>query len=1559
MRKLRKGISFILTLVLLVSSISTQAFADSSGSQSKPTITVESKSAVPGQEVNVDVVIQNNPGILGATLELTYDDALTLKNVTAGDAFSYLTMTKPAKYMSPCRFIWDGQECKKEDIKDGTIMTLTFSVSKDVQSGKPLSIGVKILDGDFYDSNLNYVEATTIDGAVTALDYTPGDLNGDHKIDISDVILLRRYIIGGYDVTINEDAANVNDDGKINSADIILLRRYIAGGYGVELKAPTTAKCNHKMEEIAYKAPTCTEEGNTKYWHCTVCDKYFSDAYGNHAIALSDTVIAANGHTVVVDAAVEPTYNKTGLTEGSHCSVCGTVLKKQEVIPALQKNEYAITYNIANNDSYLKGLEINNPNPDVYTSQDGLILEDVTVDGYLFKGWYTAQTGGTKVTEIPAGSTGKKTLYAQWEKIEYTVTFDSPDIPVASVTYTVDKGITLTNPSWFGYTFVGWSQDGEIVSIIKPGTTGNITLHANWTSNRNKATVLEKASDPTIIEDMDDKQYLFVYELGTIENVPLSQIEYIGNSNGINFTKEYTYSQSVDKGYADTIAKTISNATTKTSAWTLSEDWNVTTSATNEHDEQVGKTQERTDSEGHVTGSKYYVGNSAGGSTSYSHNDGGSNNSSSKVTNGSSVGFNNSYTNEKGTSASVNLHADASLSAQMSAGVHAGLSAGGASAGMDRNYTLGGTISAGASSDNTKTDKKANTNAHSRSDTMTDETLNGSESHWDTSNSSTSSWNSTNSYESSASTSRNSEISNTISEVISDKYSYTSTEQKGGSKSTSQSLSDKEETTNEYSSTVEYSTEEQSTVKKTISYSSDVAGYYRLVTAGTVHVFAVVGYDIATNSYFTYTYNILDKERHEYLDYSKNNANFNDCENAILPFEVPYAVHEYISGVIAKSKGLTVNYDTGIVTEYNGSEEYVLIPEYVSTNNGDGTYSAIRIRGISEDAFRGNKVVKGIALPTYVYSIPDNAFEGCSSLEIVRGYGVGEIGKNAFKGDTSLRAFTVDKYVSKLGENAFEDVPEVLFMAANSDIADAAINSGAKRNSLNISNMEGDYNNKNIVMDSSTDYFALISDGTAYENLQIESNAGETFLSNLSFTNNENIPLKLNSEKVTFNRLSVVDSPELSVVLSADNTEVSLYGNIAFNSLSGHTMLSKNVAFKKANDEVAGNLNVKGNYYVCGQLQNEKMLSVSNGEKIYINESQFNNILNGIKVSFDSNGGQLDQTVTLTVKLGTKYGELPVPEKDGYSFLGWYTEKDGGTEVTEDTTVTVYDEQTLYAHWEYKPYTLTFDANGGTVSETSRTLSGSQKAGKLPIPTRDYYDFKGWYTAPDGGNEFTEDAVIGEDTTVYAQWIEHSSSDWVRESDVPSGARVVDTKWTYTQREYTESSNSSIDGYVKYDTRRTGWGPTQGPVEWNPTNGERNVWSEQYVVSSNYKTIYRYFRYSTGEYAKGGSDKATTKYGSNYYEYNLDYELTQTGTQGNYDIGYRYYYNGSTYISVWKNSPFTTSEWVSDNYGTRWYYQDPIYTYYYYRDVNKESGSDPSGQSDVSNVVKYVKYQEK
>ena len=71
-----------------------------------------------------------------------------------------------------------------------------------------------------------------------------------------------------------------------------------------------------------------------------------------------------------------------------------------------------------------------------------------------------------------------------------------------------------------------------------------------------------------------------------------------------------------------------------------------------------------------------------------------------------------------------------------------------------------------------------------------------------------------------------------------------------------------------------------------------------------------------------------------------------------------------------------------------------------------------------------------------------------------------------------------------------------------------------------------------------------------------------------------------------------------------------------------------------------------------------------------------------LTVTFDPNGGMLaeaDKTKSLTT--GEPYGTLPVPRYAGYDFAGWYTEQNGGTEIKENTTVTVFGTQTLYAHW--------------------------------------------------------------------------------------------------------------------------------------------------------------------------------------------------------------------------------------------------------------------------------------
>ena len=65
--------------------------------------------------------------------------------------------------------------------------------------------------------------------------YTLGDINGDSVVGTKDVTVLRRYIAGGYDVTVVDEVLDVNRDAAITTKDVTTLRRFIAGGYGIEL----------------------------------------------------------------------------------------------------------------------------------------------------------------------------------------------------------------------------------------------------------------------------------------------------------------------------------------------------------------------------------------------------------------------------------------------------------------------------------------------------------------------------------------------------------------------------------------------------------------------------------------------------------------------------------------------------------------------------------------------------------------------------------------------------------------------------------------------------------------------------------------------------------------------------------------------------------------------------------------------------------------------------------------------------------------------------------------------------------------------------------------------------------------------------------------------------------------------------------------------------------------------------------------------------------------------------------------------------------------------------
>ena len=62
-----------------------------------------------------------------------------------------------------------------------------------------------------------------------------GDANGDGMLNLKDTVLIRRYLAGGWDVTIDETAADADGDGTVTMQDVVLLNRYIAGGWDVEL----------------------------------------------------------------------------------------------------------------------------------------------------------------------------------------------------------------------------------------------------------------------------------------------------------------------------------------------------------------------------------------------------------------------------------------------------------------------------------------------------------------------------------------------------------------------------------------------------------------------------------------------------------------------------------------------------------------------------------------------------------------------------------------------------------------------------------------------------------------------------------------------------------------------------------------------------------------------------------------------------------------------------------------------------------------------------------------------------------------------------------------------------------------------------------------------------------------------------------------------------------------------------------------------------------------------------------------------------------------------------
>ena len=145
------------------------------------------------------------------------------------------------------------------------------------------------------------------------------------------------------------------------------------------------------------------------------------------------------------------------------------------------------------------------------------------------------------------------------------------------------------------------------------------------------------------------------------------------------------------------------------------------------------------------------------------------------------------------------------------------------------------------------------------------------------------------------------------------------------------------------------------------------------------------------------------------------------------------------------------------------------------------------------------------------------------------------------------------------------------------------------------------------------------------------------------------------------------------------------------------------------------------------------------------------NILNQWKtVSFFSSEGEIFATEKVWNK-ETVSAPKDTPEKEGYTFSGWYTAA-GSEGSLYDFTKPVTTDTKLYAHWQKNTefITVTFDAAGGECATTSvQVEKGSTITEQLPVATRSNYTFDGWYI---GDVKVTSQTQFSENTTVVAKW---------------------------------------------------------------------------------------------------------------------------------------------------------------------------------------------------------------
>ena len=250
-----------------------------------------------------------------------------------------------------------------------------------------------------------------------------------------------------------------------------------------------------------------------------------------------------NGGTKVATQTVEegskttaPTTTKTGYTfTGWNYDFNTPITQNEMVIANWEPNRYTVTYDANGGTVTPLTQEV------VFDTKYTLPTPERA--GYTFLGWFSdgvqIQSGAWKQAE-------NTTLTAEWEINTYTISYElnggehtNPD------TYTIENAVTLTAPKKTGYSFAGWTYEGQTTPVrevtIAKGSTGKKTFIANWVVNQ--YTITYDANGGTVTPSQQSVIYGSSCTLATPKKTGYSFVGWFSDGKQI---KNGTWTQASD-----------------------------------------------------------------------------------------------------------------------------------------------------------------------------------------------------------------------------------------------------------------------------------------------------------------------------------------------------------------------------------------------------------------------------------------------------------------------------------------------------------------------------------------------------------------------------------------------------------------------------------------------------------------------------------------------------------------------------------------------------------------------------------------------------------------------------------------------------------------------------------------------------------------------------------------------------------------------------------------------------------------------------------------------------